>query len=127
MAGWNMVAGWTGMFLGLLAGASIGLFFHQEDFAGGYASFRRRLMRLGHIAFFGLGILNVLYALTLDFLSVELRFPELASSSLIAGAAAMPLVCFLSAWKMPFRHLFAIPVIFVAISLVLLIEGLVSL
>jgi hypothetical protein len=122
-----MVAGWTGMFLGLLAGASIGLFFHQEDFAGGYASFRRRLMRLGHIAFFGLGILNVLYALTLDFLSVELRFPELASSSLIAGAAAMPLVCFLSAWKMPFRHLFAIPVIFVAISLVLLIEGLVSL
>ena len=115
------------MFLGLLAGASIGLFFHQEDFAGGYPSFRRRLMRLGHIAFFGLGILNVLYALTLDFLSVELRFPELASSSLIAGAAAMPLVCFLSAWKMPFRHLFAIPVIFVAISLVLLIEGLVSL
>jgi hypothetical protein len=122
-----MVAGWTGMFFGLLAGASIGLFFHQENFAGGYASFRRRLMRLGHIAFFGLGILNVLYALTLDFLSVELRFPELASLSLIAGAAAMPLVCFLSAWKMPFRHLFAVPVIFVAISLVLLIEGLVSL
>lgn len=124
MADWNMVAGWTGMFLGLLAGASIGLFFHQESFAGGYASFRRRLMRLGHVAFFGLGILNVLYALTLDFMAVELRFPVLASSSLIAGAVLMPLVCFLTAWRRAFRHLFALPVIFVAISLWLLIEGL---
>jgi hypothetical protein len=124
LADWNMVAGWTGMFLGLLAGASIGLFFHQESFAGGYASFRRRLMRLGHVAFFGLGILNVLYALTLDFMAVELRFPVLASSSLIAGAVLMPLVCFLSAWRRAFRHLFALPVIFVAISLWLLIEGL---
>ena len=124
MADWNMVAGWTGMFVGLLAGASIGLFFHQESFAGGYASFRRRLMRLGHVAFFGLGILNVLYALTLDFMAVELRFPVLASSSLIAGAVLMPLVCFLTAWRRAFRHLFALPVIFVAISLWLLIEGL---
>jgi hypothetical protein len=122
-----MVAGWIGMVLGLLAGASIGLFFHQENFAGGYVSFRRRLMRLGHVAFFGLGILNVLYALTIDVLVVQLRFPVLASSSLIVGAILMPLVCFLSAWKMPFRHLFAIPVIFVAISLALLVEGLVSL
>jgi hypothetical protein len=122
-----MVAGWIGMVLGLLAGASIGLFFHQENFAGGYVSFRRRLMRLGHVAFFGLGILNVLYALTIDVLVVQLRFPVLASSSLIFGAILMPLVCFLSAWKMPFRHLFAIPVIFVAISLALLVEGLVSL
>ena len=127
MADWNMVAGWTGMFLGLLAGAVIGLFFHQENFAGGYASFRRRLMRLGHVAFFGLGILNVLFALTLNLTNVELRYPTAASVCLIIGAVLMPLICFLSAWKMPFRHLFAVPVIFVAISLALLVEGLVSL
>ena len=127
MADWNMVAGWSGMLLGLFAGASIGLFFHQESFAGGYASFRRRLMRLGHVAFFGLGILNVLYALTLKLSGVELRYPVIASASLVAAAALMPLVCFLSAWKMPFRHLFAIPVVCVAVSLALLIEGLVTL
>ena len=127
MADWNMVAGWSGMLLGLFAGASIGLFFHQESFAGGYASFRRRLMRLGHVAFFGLGILNVLYALTLKLSGVELRYPVIASASLVAAAALMPLVCFLSAWKMPFRHLFAIPVACVAVSLALLIEGLVTL
>jgi hypothetical protein len=122
-----MVAGWSGMLLGLFAGASIGLFFHQESFAGGYASFRRRLMRLGHVAFFGLGILNVLYALTLKLSGVEMRYPVIASASLVAAAALMPLVCFLSAWKMPFRHLFAIPVVCVAVSLALLIEGLVTL
>mgnify|MGYP001553950551 FL=1 len=122
-----MVAGWSGMILGLIAGASIGLFFHDEAFAGGYASFRRRLVRLGHVAFFGLGILNVMFALTLQVTGVELRYPALASISLIAGAVLMPLVCFLSAWKQPFRHLFALPVVCVAITLVLLTEGLVRL
>jgi hypothetical protein len=122
-----MVAGWSGMIFGLIAGASIGLFFHDEAFAGGYASFRRRLMRLGHVAFFGLGILNVLFALTLQLTGVELRYPGVASISLIAGAVLMPLICFLSAWKQPFRHLFAIPVVCVAITLVLLTEGLVTL
>ncbi len=127
MADWNLVAGWSGMILGLFAGASIGLFFHRESFAGGYSSFRRRLMRLGHVAFFGLGILNVLFALTLDITGAELRYPAAASLSLIAAAVLMPLICFLSAWKMPFRHLFAIPVFCVAITLVLLTEGLVKL
>lgn len=122
-----MVAGWSGMFLGLIAGASIGLFFHDESFAGGYASFRRRLMRLGHVAFFGLGILNVLYALTLDLTGVELRFPAVASAGLVAAAILMPTVCFLTAWRQPFRHLFAIPVVCVAVTLVLLTEGLVKL
>ena len=122
-----MVAGWSGMLLGLFAGGAIGLFFHQESFAGGYGSFRRRLMRLGHVAFFGLGILNVLFALTLNLTGAELRYPALASCSLIAGAVLMPLVCFLSAWKAPFRHLFAIPVVCVAISIILLTEGLVKL
>ena len=31
---------------------------------GGYGSFRRRLARLGHISFFGLGFLNLLLAFT---------------------------------------------------------------
>ena len=30
---------------------------------GGYGSFRRRLTRLGHIAFFGLGFVNLFYGL----------------------------------------------------------------
>ena len=29
---------------------------------------------------------------------------------LVSGAVLMPTVCFLAAWRKPFRHLFALPV-----------------
>ena len=125
MAQWNMLAGWTGMIFGLLTGAAIGLFFHQESFAGGYGSFRRRMMRLGHVAFFALGIINVIFALTLMTTEVVLSYPKVASLSLIAGAFLMPLICYLTAWKKTFRHLFPLPVVCVAITLVLILQGMV--
>lgn len=121
-----MLAGWTGMIFGLASGAAIGLFFHEEAFAGGYGSFRRRMMRLGHVSFFGLGIINVIFALTLTTIGVVLRYPTVASISLIAAAVLMPLICFLTAWKKSFRHIFALPVACVAITLVLLLEGMVT-
>jgi len=121
-----MLAGWTGMVFGLLSGAVIGLFFHQEAFAGGYGSFRRRMLRLGHVAFFGIGIINVIFALTLTNTSVVLRYPDIASICLIAAAMLMPLICFLTAWKKSFRHIFALPVLAVAIPLVLLLQGMVT-
>jgi hypothetical protein len=34
----------------------------------------------------------------------------IAMQSFIVGAATMPTVCFLSAWRKPFRHLFFVPV-----------------
>ena len=127
MPHWNLVAGWTGMVFGLIAGAVIGLFIHQDSFAGGYGSYRRRMMRLGHVAFFALGIINVLFALTLSTTEVVLSYPRLASSSLIVGAVLMPVVCYLAAWKTPFRHAFALPVVCVAITLVLMLQGVVML
>lgn len=126
MAQWNLWAGWTGMIFGLVSGALIGLKFHEEGFAGGYASFRRRMLRIGHLAFFGLGIINVLFALTLTSSGVILSYPALASASLAAAVFLMPVVCFLTAWKKPFRQAFPLPVILVAVSLLLLLEGLVT-
>lgn len=109
----NLVFGWAGMLGGVIAGAVIGLFFEREDWMGGYASFRRRLTRLGHIAFFGLGYLNILFALTTRG-QPETSWLVLASWSLLVGAAAMPACCFLSAWKKGFTRLFPIPVVAVA-------------
>jgi len=51
----NLTAGWLGILAGVVSGCAIGLFFHRADWLGGYASFRRRMTRLGHISFFGLG------------------------------------------------------------------------
>ncbi len=85
------------------------------------------MLRLGHIAFFGLGIINVLYSLALESAGVGIQYPVIASTSLIMALILMPLLCFLTAWKTPFRHLFAIPVICVGVPLVLLLRGMVIL
>lgn len=105
----NLVAGWTGFLAGALTGAAIGLFFHREDWLGGYQSFSRRLLRLGHIACFGLGLINILFALTAASLPATRWLPG-GSIALVVGQITMPLVCFLSAWKPGFRHLFFLPV-----------------
>ena len=106
----HLLVGWTAMVAGAVSGAGIGLFFHRDDWLGGYASFRRRMLRLGHIAFFGLGILNVLFALSLAARPVPGTFLRFASAGFAVAVVAMPACCFLAAWRREFRHLFFIPV-----------------
>jgi hypothetical protein len=119
----NLMGGWLGMLAGVLSGAAIGLFFHREDWMGGYQSYRRRLTRLGHISFFGLGFLNLLFAATSRDLLLSGRWLTIASWALILGAITMPLCCFLSAWRKPWRHLFPIPVLSVTTGLVSILLG----
>ena len=64
------------------------------------------MLRLGHISFFGLGILNVLYALSLHDYPISPAYGRLASTGFVIGALSMPTCCFLTAWKVGFRHLF---------------------
>lgn len=105
----NLIAAWIGILCGFVAGAATGLFYDNETWLGGYASWPRRLVRLGHISFFGIAFINLAYALSVRYL--ELNHPSHWPSILfIAGAIGMPLVCYLAAWRKPLRHLFAIPV-----------------
>src|SRR5208283_5087244 len=106
----NLVSGWLGMLAGVLSGAIAGLFFYREDWMGGYASHRRRLTRLGHISFFGLGFLNLIFGATAGLLNLHGRSLQVASIALIVAAVTMPLCCFLTAWRVEFRHSFPIPV-----------------
>jgi hypothetical protein len=103
-------AGWLGMLLGVVSGAVIGLFFHREDWMGGYESYRRRLTRLGHISFFGLALVNFSFAFTQHLLALTAPWSSVAMWAFIVGAVSMPACCFLSAWRKPFRHFFFIPV-----------------
>lgn len=113
-----LIAGWLGMAGGVLSGAAIGLFFHREAWMGGYGSFRRRMTRLGHISFFGLGFVNLLFAFTHHVVAPEPM--RMAAVAFLIGAVTMPTCCFLTAWrKEPFRHLFFIPVTGVTIGIVL--------
>lgn len=107
----HVVVGWSAMLLGALTGAFIGLYFHRDDWAGGYDSFRRRMLRLCHIAFFGLGILNLLFGLTVRITTLPETGIFIASTGFILAVVTMPLCCLLAAWRKPFRHLFPIPVL----------------
>jgi hypothetical protein len=105
----NWYAGWSLILTAFLTGAVIGLAFHKEDFLGGYTSFRRRIVRLGHISLDALGAINLLYAFS--------PWPVLskwngywAGILWLVGGITMPLVCFLTGWRQYFRHLFFIPV-----------------
>ena len=116
----NLQAAWIGILLGCLAGAVPGLFFHKDDWQGGYASWRRRMIRLAHIAFFGIGIINLSFFLTARALGLDDGL-QAASFLLILGAVAMPLICYLSAWKMFFRHLFFIPALSVTLGVLIFV------
>ena len=97
-----------GFLAGAVTGALMGLFFHRETWLGGYGSFPRRMIRLGHIACFGLGLINILFALTAATLAPT-PAAAIASSLLVVGMVTMPLTCFLTAWRKLFRHFFFIP------------------
>jgi hypothetical protein len=119
---WNWYAGWWLLLAAFGMGAAVGLFFHRDDFLGGYASFRRRLLRLGHIALAALGMLNLLYALS-PWPAPSLWQAEAASLCFAAGGVLMPLVCFLSAWRKPCRHLFFVPVLALVLAVLLTLHG----
>ncbi len=106
----NIYAAWIGLCLACLAGMVAGLFFHREDFLGGYGSWARRLMRLGHISLFGLAFVNFIFYATCRFLDLQAGL-ALVSTLFIIGAVTMPLVCYTAAFYRPVRNLFFIPVL----------------
>lgn len=83
----HLVIAWVAILVGLLSGTVIGLFFHREEWLGGYHSWRRRMVRLGHVAFLGTGLLNLAFAMTVGALGLggPLR---LASALFILGAGS---------------------------------------
>jgi hypothetical protein len=60
----NLGYGWFSILAGLMGGLLLGLFFHGEGWPEGYPSFRRRMLRLGHVALVALDPLNLIFALT---------------------------------------------------------------
>ena len=117
----NLAAGWIGILLGFLSGAIQGMFFHKDSWLGGYSTWARRMIRLGHVSFFGLAFINLAYAVTTKL--PEVPGNELSSALLVVGALTMPSVCYLSAFKKMFRHLFFVPVISLILGVCIFIGG----
>jgi hypothetical protein len=124
----NLLFGWLWILLGFVTGTVLGMFFHGEGWLGGYGSFKRRMYRLGHISFFGLGIVNLMFWLTLEPIASPGPYASLASWAFIAGGVSMPICCIVMAHYPKAHMIFAVPVvslIFAAtLTLILLVKNL---
>jgi hypothetical protein len=106
----NLALAWLWILLGFASGFVLGLFFHRDDWLGGYGSFQRRLYRLAHIAFFGTGFINFMFWLTVPRLGAGGTALVVASWAFAVGAVTMPLCCVLMAQSRKFKLLFGVPV-----------------
>src|SRR5687767_15270294 len=87
----NLAFAWLWILLGFISGAAMGMRFQNENWLGGYGSFPRRLYRLGHISFFGLGLINFLFAVTLRLFPLNSPLVSVASYAFIIGGILMPI------------------------------------
>jgi hypothetical protein len=107
----NLTAAWIGILLGFLSGMMLGMFFHREEWLGGFGSFRRRMYRLGHISFFGLGAVNLFFWITMKLSPAAGALANVASGAFILGAITMPLCCVVMAHFPKLHLIFAVPVV----------------
>ena len=105
------IAAWAGIVLGFLVGSAMGLRFYDPQWLGGYASWPRRMLRLGHLCLVALPLLNLASLFFLEHFHLASSSVNVLLGLLLAGQISMPLVCFLSAYKLSFRYLFPVPVV----------------
>ncbi len=118
----NRRVGWCCAVMGALSGLVMGLWSFDGPVAtpgwlGDYGATPRRLARLGHIAFFGLGMLNLLLARELGQTSLGGMGRRVASWAMNFGNVWLPVALFAAAWWAPLKYLFPGPARGVGVAL----------
>ena len=121
---WNRRVGWLSVAVGVGTGLVMGLWSFDGPVAvpqwlGAYGDVSRRLARLGHIAFLGLGILDILLAAELPRLALSAAMKRAASVAMIIGNALLPPALFAAAACHPCKYLLPFPAtaVFIAVAL----------
>jgi hypothetical protein len=125
---WNRRVGWVSMCVGIGTGLIMGLWsfygpLEVPAWLGAYDQTPRRLARLGHIAFLGLGILNLLLAGTLNHLALGPRGRRAASWAMNFGNIFLPLTLFAAAAYAPLMYVMSVPALAVFAALLLTAYG----
>ena len=69
------------------------------------------MLRLGHLCLIALPLLNLVSLFFLAQFHLAGSSVNVLLGLLLVGQISMPLVCFLSAYKLRFRYLFPVPVV----------------
>jgi Na+/H+-dicarboxylate symporter len=121
----NIVFGWAWMVLGLIFGMALGMWAEREEWLGGYASLPRRYLRLAHVAFIALSIINILYGKELGAVDLPISIKNVGSYLTIFGTAGVPLTCISAAFFRKTKYFLPLPALAVLAGTLILVIGLI--
>lgn len=124
----NRTVAWVSLVLGAISGLVFGLWsfggpVEVPAWLGDYGVVSRRLARLCHISFFGLGILNLLVARELPGCALREQAKRTASAAMNFGNVFLPLVLFAAAIYHPVKYALVLPGLSVTLALAITAYG----
>ncbi len=124
----NRAIGFTSLLIGVASGMILGLWsfggpIPVPDAIGDYSALPRRFLRLGHIAFFGLGLINLVIAGHWRRLALGRPAARLALRLMNLGNLGLPPVLLAAAWQPTLIYLMPAPVACVFAALALCVLG----
>ena len=120
----NRAIGFTSLLLGVVSGMILGLWsfggpLPVPEGIGGYGELARRFLRLGHIAFFGLGLINLAIAGHSGRLNFSPTARRRALMLINLGNVGLPPLLLAAAWQPVLLYLMPVPVVCVFAALAL--------
>jgi len=118
----------TSLLLGAVSGLVIGLWsfggpLPEPAWVGGYSELPRRLIRLGHIALFALGMINLMLARQHADFGLPERTTRLALAAMNIGNLLMPALLFVTVFLPAMKYLLAVPALAVSLALAIAAYG----
>ena len=122
----NIKFGWLWILVGIFVGAIMSMWSFNGPFVspvGDYDSLPRRMLRLSHIAFIALAMINILYGYEIDKVKLKEKFKRLGSSFILYGAILMPLVLMGAVFYENLKYFAVVPIFLIIISLIIILAG----
>lgn len=110
---------------GFISGMILGLRAEGEKWLGGYTSVTRRYLRLAHVAFIALSIINILYGKELASVALPNHIKNIGSALMIFGAVGVPLACIAAAFLKKAKYILPLPASALLIGTIILVIGLI--
>lgn len=124
----NRAVAWVSLVFGAISGLVFGLWsfggpVEVPAWLDDYGDVSRRLARLGHISFFGLGILNLLLMRELPRCALREQVKRTALIAMNFGNVFLPLTLFAAAIYHPMKYALGLPGLSVALALAITAYG----